>query len=305
MLQTHVLQHVWVNTTSQHTSVPVSFAPQSPSHRHLKAQPPPPHAPAVLIVVSADVAEVSSKGLHGQRAGDFPTPPLDDDTCGGDGGAQPSFRHLGTFPVFLAAQFLGVVWGVMGNCISISTTHRMLLQRGGGDAEGSKCKDICHQDSAASRGTGTMTHPRATLRSTGRTSLEGTGGKQRSLFFPRVGDLVKGCREGGLCILYCVGRIISQRSKEAQSPLTSQGPFLGPWDGKFPAFPTVTHPLTDTSTSECFLCTYKGNAASKVIAQVTTSRAWGPRENLRDLPIPSHQWLLYNVCPLACPALSA
>lgn len=174
---------------------------------------------------------------------------------------------------------------------------------GGGDAEGSKCKDICHQDSAASRGTGTMTHPRATLRSTSGTSLEGTEGKQRSLFFPRVGDLVKGCREGGLCILYCVGRITSQRSKEAQSPLTSQGPFLGPWDGKFPAFPTVTHPLTDTSTSECFLCTYKENAAnaSKVIAQVTTSRAWGPRENPRDLP-----FHLTNGCcmmPVPWPAL--
>lgn len=187
-------------------------APATATRRHSGR----PHTPAVLIVISADVAEVSSKGLHGQRAGDFPTPPLDDDTCGGDGGAQPSFRHLGTFPVFLAAQFLGVVWGVMGNCISISTSHRMLLQRGGGDAEGSKCKDICHQDSAASRGTGTMAHPRATLRSTTRTSLKGTEGKQRSLFFPIVGDLVKGCRERGLCILYR----LYHRGARRSNPLT-------------------------------------------------------------------------------------
>lgn len=37
---------------------------------------------AVLVVVSADIAEVSSKRLHGQGAGNLATPPLDDDPCG-------------------------------------------------------------------------------------------------------------------------------------------------------------------------------------------------------------------------------
>lgn len=45
---------------------------------------PPTHSLAVFVVVSADVAEVSSKGLHRQRAGDFPAPTLDDDACEGD-----------------------------------------------------------------------------------------------------------------------------------------------------------------------------------------------------------------------------
>lgn len=125
MLQTHALQHVWANTTSQHSSVLVPFAPQSPSHCHLKAQWPPPHIPAVFIVVSADVAEVSSKGLHSQRAGDFPTPPLDDDTCGGDGGGRSVlFQALRHFPVFLAARFLGVVWG--GELNQHQHQHRVL-----------------------------------------------------------------------------------------------------------------------------------------------------------------------------------
>lgn len=146
MLQTHVLQHVWANTTSQHTVCRCHLPP--PSHRHLKAQRPPPHAPAVLIVVSADVAEVSSKGLHSQRAGDFPTPPFDDDTCGGHVGRSGFFQALKHFPVFLAAQFLGVAWSG-----ELHQHHPSgALAERGKDAEGSKCKDICHQG-----GTGPVT----------------------------------------------------------------------------------------------------------------------------------------------------
>lgn len=41
----------------------------------------PAHSLAVLVVIFADVAKVSSKCLHGQRAGRRPTPPLDDHPC--------------------------------------------------------------------------------------------------------------------------------------------------------------------------------------------------------------------------------
>lgn len=39
------------------------------------------HSLAVLVIVSADVAKVSSKRLHGQRAGDLQVLSLDDDSC--------------------------------------------------------------------------------------------------------------------------------------------------------------------------------------------------------------------------------
>ena len=41
----------------------------------------PVHSLAVLVVIFADVAKVSSKCLHGQRAGDLPTLPLEDHPC--------------------------------------------------------------------------------------------------------------------------------------------------------------------------------------------------------------------------------
>lgn len=60
-------------------------SPQCHSHAH----PPSTHSPAVLVVISTDVAEVSSEGLHSQRAGDLPASPLDDDTCGCDRSSDP------------------------------------------------------------------------------------------------------------------------------------------------------------------------------------------------------------------------
>lgn len=128
----YVLHHVWANTTlpTHHCAGVVVCQPPSPrphatpmhtgrprTHQ-LPTHPPAAHAPdatcahtscphtrwlpthslAVLVVISADVAEVSGKGLHGQRAGDFPAPPLDDDACGGDRSSGP----------IQSAQFLGV-----------------------------------------------------------------------------------------------------------------------------------------------------------------------------------------------------
>lgn len=46
-----------------------------------RRSPAPAHLLAVLVVVLADVAEVGREGLHGQRAGDLPAPPLDDRSC--------------------------------------------------------------------------------------------------------------------------------------------------------------------------------------------------------------------------------
>lgn len=68
---------------------------------------PPAYSLAVLVVVSADVAEVSSKGLHGQRAGDFSAPPLDNDACGGETGVQS--------PSWLPSSW---VWAVVGHWTS-------------------------------------------------------------------------------------------------------------------------------------------------------------------------------------------
>lgn len=39
------------------------------------------HSLAVLVIISADVAEVSGKRLHSQGTGDLPTLPLDDHAC--------------------------------------------------------------------------------------------------------------------------------------------------------------------------------------------------------------------------------
>lgn len=44
------------------------------------------HSLAVLVIVLADVAEMGGKRLHGQGAGDLPTPPLDDHSCRNRGG---------------------------------------------------------------------------------------------------------------------------------------------------------------------------------------------------------------------------
>lgn len=52
-----------------------------------------------------------------------------------------------------------------------------------------------------------MTHPQTTLRSTTRTSLKGTEGKQRSLSLPIVVDLVKAAGRGTVAVslrpLFC------------------------------------------------------------------------------------------------------
>lgn len=100
---------------------------------------PPAYSLAVLVVVSADVAEVSSKGLHGQRAGDFSAPPLDNDACGGG--------DRSSVPI-LAAQFLGMCCGR-----ALDQHHHHVLQQSGGCEEALdavKCTVICHQDSVAS-----------------------------------------------------------------------------------------------------------------------------------------------------------
>lgn len=95
-----------------------------------RTQRPPTHSLAVFVVVSADVAEVSSKGFHGQRAGDFPTPPLDDDACGRD---RSSVR-------IQVAQFLGVGRGRELD----QPRHHVLKQSGGREEalEAVKCTVI-------------------------------------------------------------------------------------------------------------------------------------------------------------------
>lgn len=72
-----------------------SLSGSSPANSEKGSGPPgspllsaPAHLLAVLVVILADVAEVGREGLHGQGAGDLPTPPLDDHSCK-TGGTSP------------------------------------------------------------------------------------------------------------------------------------------------------------------------------------------------------------------------
>lgn len=107
----------------------------------------PTHSLAVLVVVSADVAEVSSKSLHGQRAGDFPAPTLDDDACGGD--RSSVHPHPGC-PVAGG----GAWWGT-GPALSITCFYRVVSVRGcwrQSSAQSSATKTHRHRDNDTATG---------------------------------------------------------------------------------------------------------------------------------------------------------
>lgn len=67
------------------------------------------HSLAVLVIISADVAEVSSKRLHGQGTGDPPTLPPDDHPCGEDRRSHPCPHGLLPIPTDTGA-YLHPAW---------------------------------------------------------------------------------------------------------------------------------------------------------------------------------------------------